>query len=749
MKKMSILLFMFVMITGSVFADNQYQHYFNVAKAKQRFDQIHSKLTSKNVKLPMLSNYIEQLQNLEDQAEACVKKSSVQLKSINELLKSSQLDRELLIKQDEYKYLQEKKVFYSKHLSECRFYVYRSEQALVSYRNTLQKVNTGEILKRGVPIWGINASLLNNLSDKITVPVITRLLGLDKLSFSQLIFGGIIVLLQLFVGLYARYLFRKWKAKRANVRLEITSLAMICARNFVPFILLVAISVVFSSAFLQTSKSALIGVASNLLLGFLVLHAVSNYLFSPPDGVDNFLKLPKQLGKRFHHRITALLLCILVGCLGSIVLTEQYFTAAVIDVVLTLYTTVLMVLTFSVFWLCCRHAVFKLLLCILLIALLAIEWSGFHHLSVFLTLGIFGTITFSILAISAWLLTGFLYRLIDDNKYSSARAIRHFFRIKLYRSLNELLLIKFIVYVVIVAFLVLALMEVWGGSENIIDTVSESLLSGFTAAGIKLIPLRFVAAIITFAVIMLFGRLCAAIVAKKQIHKDEQDRQVAIASVTVYAFFAIALLFSLFVLGVDFTGLAIIAGALSVGVGIGLQNIVNNFVSGIILLLEKPIKPGDRVIVGDTEGFVTKIRLRSTQIKTLAKEDVIIPNADLISNQVTNYMFRDQQWRVVCQVGVAYGSDVALVEKVLLDVAAEHPDVLKESSNEPKVLFRQFGDSSLIFELWSIIPDVNKKFMIASELNFKIDEAFRANHITIAFPQRDLHVKEHIVIDQA
>src|SRR3990167_8592273 len=272
------------------------------------------------------------------------------------------------------------------------------------------------------------------------------------------------------------------------------------------------------------------------------------------------------------------------------------------------------------------------------------------------------------------------------------------------------------------------------------NLIVSGLMDGFKFVGIQIIPSRIILALIVFSVIFLVGLLIATSIARKHAFQGEEDTQIAISTITVYISFAIALLFSLLVTGVDFTGLAIIAGALSVGVGLGLQTIVNNFVSGLILLIEKPIKPGDRIVIGKTEGFVRKIRIRSTQIATLAKEDVIVPNADLVTQQVTNYMFRDRNARVTCTVGVAYGSDVKLVKKLLLDVAQKHDDVVHDTPNEPLVLFRQFGESSLQFELWSVIHDVNKKYVVVSDLNFAIDAAFRQHNITIAFPQRDVHI---------
>ena len=217
-------------------------------------------------------------------------------------------------------------------------------------------------------------------------------------------------------------------------------------------------------------------------------------------------------------------------------------------------------------------------------------------------------------------------------------------------------------------------------------------------------------------------------------------QMAAIAALLGYVFFMVALVFALLIAGVDFTGLAIIAGALSVGIGLGLQDVVNNFVSGIILLIERPIKPGDRIIVGGTEGIVKEVRIRATQIRTLNREDVIVPNSALITQQITNFMFHDQFWRIICGIGVAYGSDIELVKEVLLKIAHDHPSVIQEAPNKPTVLFRNFGESSLDFELRCIIRDVNQKNGIHSDLNFKIAKAFDEHNIEMPFPQRDLHI---------
>ena len=188
----------------------------------------------------------------------------------------------------------------------------------------------------------------------------------------------------------------------------------------------------------------------------------------------------------------------------------------------------------------------------------------------------------------------------------------------------------------------------------------------------------------------------------------ERGAREAVATISGYLGVALALFVSLSITGVEFGKLAIIAGALSVGIGFGLQNIVNNFVSGLILLFERPIKTGDWIVVGNTEGYVKKISIRSTQIQTFDQADVIVPNSDLISGQVTNWMLRDARGRIRVPIGVAYGSDTALVEKLLLEVAHKHPLVITSSiAPEPKVLFIDFGDSALMFELRVFIVNID------------------------------------------
>ena len=223
--------------------------------------------------------------------------------------------------------------------------------------------------------------------------------------------------------------------------------------------------------------------------------------------------------------------------------------------------------------------------------------------------------------------------------------------------------------------------------------------------------------------------------------------QYGIARIGGYLFILLGFYVALTTLGINLSSLAVVAGAIGVGIGFGLQNIIHNFVSGLIILVERPIALGDRIEVAGVAGNVTRIRLRSTEIVTNDNISIIVPNSDFITHPVTNWSHGDPRVQIRIPVGVAYGTDVEQLRTLLLEVAAEHGKVLKHP--EPTVYFDSFGDSALLFELgvWtSEMAHSPRRFR--SELNFAIERKLRENHIQIPFPQRDLHLRTGNIVLQ-
>jgi len=237
------------------------------------------------------------------------------------------------------------------------------------------------------------------------------------------------------------------------------------------------------------------------------------------------------------------------------------------------------------------------------------------------------------------------------------------------------------------------------------------------------------------------GRLTRWLARGLQRYTDvEVGIRESLANIARYVVIALGLIIIVQSAGIDLSALTVLAGAAGVGIGFGLQNIINNFVSGIIILFERPIKVGDRVDVGTIHGDVTNISARSTTIVTNENIAVIVPNSEFISGRVVNWSYTDRQVRFDVPVGVSYASDPDQVAALLLDVAGGHRGVL--STPPPAVLFEAFGDSALNFTLqvWTDQYATRPRYL-RSDLNFAIARAFRTADIEIPFPQRDIHIR--------
>lgn len=294
---------------------------------------------------------------------------------------------------------------------------------------------------------------------------------------------------------------------------------------------------------------------------------------------------------------------------------------------------------------------------------------------------------------------------------------------------------------VLLLLLIPVLFVLAGAGWGAVRDIFLRALIGFRIGGIVINLSDIFIAIASFVGVLLLTRVLQGALQRGPLAHSRIDSGIQNSLTTLFGYvgLVIAAVIALGVVGVDLSNLALIAGALSVGIGFGLQSIVNNFVSGLILLFERPIKVGDWIVTASGEGIVKKISVRSTEVETFDRSSIIIPNSELIASTVTNWTHKSALGRIKIPVGVSYDADPEAVREILLDCANAHPMIVRYP--EPFVIWDGFGASSLDFELRAFLSDISKGLQARSELRYAIFKAFKERGVEIPYPQQDIHIR--------
>lgn len=338
------------------------------------------------------------------------------------------------------------------------------------------------------------------------------------------------------------------------------------------------------------------------------------------------------------------------------------------------------------------------------------------------------------------LLVEWLARTLDEGRYRWQQRLRTRLGVEQGKRIPELKWLTLSYQFLLWPFIGFLLLHVWGW-HDLGDDFSEALTGGGIPLGsVTVVPAHLVMGILWFVLLLTFGRWL-----KKKLEQDwlpltglEASVRVSIATLFGYLAAIVAIMVGLSVVGLDLSKLAIVAGALSVGIGFGLQNITNNFFSGLILLFERPVRLGDYIKVTGFEGFVRKIRIRSTELETWDRTSIIVPNSELLSKPVENMSYHDEVGRLILPVHVTPDSDPEKVKALLLEATEGEQGLLRQGDafglSGPSVWFSDFAGGTLTFELRAYVRDMNSKGSVASRIRFRIFEVFKANGVTMVAP---------------
>ena len=660
--------------------------------------------------------------------------------------------------------LQTRKASLDGRVATCKLMLLRSNNLQSRLGDYLRSLQTRQLLVRGPTLVDVVQENLDNPKRWLdfTTQLAVTSTGWDEIHPVHLAVAVAVASLGFILG---RIVPRRLRARAAHMKVEeeevsagLLQAVIACGASYAPILL--ALGGISAYLTLIPRADGDLPFVLYLIYGLLTFFAIAaaiRALLSPCPPATYYLPLPEAVATPLSRRSRVLVLIVLIWWLAKDLHADKLLDNTMFTLTQQIIALVWVLNVIWVIWLLRRLEGWRdkwalpMLLSLALFGGLVAGWIGYHNLATLVVRGITYTLVLFGLALVLGQFFSDLFDSLDAGRYRWQRTVRRAIGLKNDEYVPGLGWLRLFVNLALWIGIALLVLRTWGAGE-VTSYILRYFNEGFQVAGLTIVPSQLLWAILVLAVLLTLTRWFKGRLNSKWLTQTRMERSAREALVTTFGYVAVALavIVALSIAGIKFTNLAIIAGALSVGIGFGLQNVVNNFVSGIIMLVERPVRTGDWIVVGSTEGHVQRISIRTTTIRTFDRADVIVPNSDLISGQVTNWTLRNAWGRIKVPIGVAYGSDTATVKETLLEIANNNADVIKGNPQlpDPNVLFLGFGDSALNFELRAIVRDVDRRWHVISDINFAIDAAFRDKDIEIPFPQRDVNFRRPLQIER-
>ncbi len=716
-------------------------------------EKILRKASPETTSADALTSPLKDINQIKNQSQDCIAEAEAGLIKVTEDLQTlgEPTPKENPDVAKKRKSLTQEQKTLDKQLSTCRLLQLQS-QDLIKSMNVLQQHILAQQLSARTP--HIITVLRENLQEPVAgwqdaIHFLAEQYRLKLLNVQQFSLLVVLMVVSIFVGLLVSRMLRPIQPRHFRPEDMVSAFTLALRTSLaraLPVLLPVLVTAAFLSMALPLVPLPFVTKLSYAISAYLGLILLVNVLLSPVAPADVYLTALDRLSRRFAWHLK---LFLTLGLFGLFLFTGEfraslsepvyYLNRSIFSVLLIINLIIMLWLVRRFSWAILSRKPRILLSLVLMFSLLA-ELAGYRNLSAFVLGGVLGTSASLAISVLIYRLFKDLFDGLDEGRLDWELRFRKFLGLKDESRVPGLIWLRLILFFVIWGGFAVLVLNIWRLDDPWLGIISGYVTEGFEVGSMTVTPTLLLGGVLAFVVLLSVFRYIRNHILPHGLKHTQLDRgaREAVSSLFGYGGAAIAFLVALSISGVKMENVALIAGALSVGIGFGLQNIVNNFISGLILLFERPIRSGDWIITGDTEGYVKSINIRSTQIQTFDKADVIVPNSELITAKVTNWVLRDPYGRISISIGVGYDSDVEKVHKILLEIAHKHPMVMDKHHgvSPPKVLFMNFGDSALNFELRCFIYDIDQRLNVVSEINFAIIAAFRREGIEIPFPQR-------------
>ncbi len=714
---------------------------FNVKRAHLKLDTFEARIDEGTIKYEQLDKMREAVIILSKQAENCIKKNKKDLSQLDALSSSADGSEALSNEQATTDFLTQEKIKTRETLSDCKLLLYEAQKLEKKIKHAADSTRVSRTFVRTLPIWKIKNKPSLFTLPQYNLAKLYELTGI-KLFFVKSKLANL--LLKLLCALLIAYFIYRPISKLLKRHKRTAPLTKPIAL-YAPFILI--LFAVGKFLLLQSKniypQPLIIDIVQDLRNSFCMLLFIDvNYiLFSYKK--KKTIKNQTQKVRRSAIVLTALL--VLGSIIGALSPTEV-IAAYNLTGFLLLY---FFFITITFLWglnaglkLCVHYKLFSKLKSRLIksaifcffLSLAVAAGIGYDMAAIFITDHIIRTVLL-VFAFSETIYFIWTYsRILNDKTHPLSLKFHQWVGLKPNKNFVEVTILKFLLILGFTRAFFKFFLWLWGLPAYYLSNLLDYFENDIYIFDIQINLIGILRGLTVFCAIIILGRILGALFARKNAAFEQKNARITIITLTNYIAFVIAVIVALLVIGVNLSGFALVASALSVGIGFGLKGIAADLISGLILLLSKPLRPGDHIEIKEIEGFISKIRLLSTEIRTLAEANVILPNSSLLSQSVINYTYKNKRTRTTTNIMLKDIADVKRAKALMLKVANNHPDIHQDEKNKPKVMVDLRPDKtamSIVLTLWCIIKDADDRYGINSDINAKVLAAIEKAEIPL------------------